>query len=205
MKVKAQTQTLSVVLITGIVIAMIGLAYAWGMPLIQKRTSITEFSTAQNFILNLNNKITDIANSGAGVSEIDIPNGFIDVIGYDEVNPDNNSIIMEFTTDQSMITNTSSILIKTGSFGEIGTYGESEPRIITMTGDAFGTGYRMRIKLHYRELDSDIKGYKIALNPISSQGGSKKIKLNFGKNLVIPGNASNNGDLVLTYIDVEIS
>lgn len=205
MKVSGQTQTLSVVLITGIVIAMIGLAYSWGMPLIQKRTSITEFSTAQNFILSLDNRITDIANSGAGGSRMDIPNGFIDVIGYDEMDPDNNSIIMEFTTDQSMIANASSILIKTSSFGEVGTYGESEPRIITMTGDPLGTGYRMKIKLHYRELDSDIKGYKIALNPISSQGGSKNIKLDFDKNLVIPGNASNNGDLVLTYIDVEVA
>ncbi|MFC2143859.1 hypothetical protein ACFLQO_00650 [Candidatus Aenigmatarchaeota archaeon] len=53
MKVSGQTQTLSLVLITGIVIAMIGMAYAWGMPLIQKRTTITEYSTAENFILEL--------------------------------------------------------------------------------------------------------------------------------------------------------
>jgi len=199
---KAQTQTLSVVLIAGIIIAMIGLAYAWGMPLIQKRTTITEFSAAENFILNLDNKITDIANSGAGEASLDIPSGFVKAIDYHASDPDNNSIILEFTTEQPMIVNASRVLLKTSSFGEIGVYGESEPRIIVLTGEKFGTGYRMQIKLHYRELDTETRGYKIALNPITQTGG-KRVKVSFDKNIVQPGNASNGGDLILTYVKIE--
>jgi len=200
---KAQTQTLSIVLIAGIVIAMVGIAYAWGMPLIQKRMTVTEFSTAQNFILNLDNKITDIANSGAGTVSLDIPNGLVKAVGYGVSDPDNNSIIMEFTTDQPMIVNASVVLLRTTSFGEVGVYGESEPRIISLTGEAFGAGYRMQIKLHYRELDTETKGYKIALNPMS-QTGLKEVRVSFDKNLVQPGNASNGGDLVLTYVRIEL-
>lgn len=201
---KAQTQALSLVLIAGIVIAMIGLAYAWGMPLIQKRTTITEFSTAQNFILSLDSKITEIVNSGAGEFRLDIPSGFVRAIDYGASDPDNNSIIMEFITNQPMIMNASQVLLKTTSFGEVGTYGESEPRIITLTGEGFGTGYKMEIKLHYRELDTETRGYKIALKPITSTG-EKSVKLSFDKNVVQPGNASNGGDLVLTYVNVELT
>jgi hypothetical protein len=201
---KAQTQTLSVVLIAAIVIAMIGLAYAWGMPLIQKRTTITEFSTAQNFILNLDSKITDIANSGAGEFVLDIPNGFVMALPYDASDPDNNSIIMEFMTDQPMIVNASRILIKTTSFGEVGVYGESEPRIITLTSQGFGTGHRMMIKLHYRELDAETRGYKIALNTVT-QSGEKRIKVGFDRNVVQQGGASNGGDLILTYVRIEVT
>lgn len=201
---KAQTQALSVVLIAGIVIAMIGLAYAWGMPLIQKRTTITEFSTAQNFILNLDSKITEIANSGAGEFRLDIPNGFVRAIDYHASDPDNNSIILEFITAQPMIMNASKVLLKTSSFGEVATYGESEPRVITMSGESFGTGYKIQIRLHYRELDTETKGYKIALNPTTTTG-DKSIKLNFDKNVIQPENASHGGDLILTYIDVELT
>lgn len=203
MNVKAQTQVLSVVLIAGIIVAMVGMAYAWGLPLIQKRTSITEFSSAQNFILRVDNKITDIANSGAGEARLEIPNGFMKALAYDASDPDNNSVILEFITDQSMIVNASKVLLRTTSFGEVGTYGESEPRIITMTGEGFGTGHKMQIKLHYRELDTTTKGYKIALNTIT-QSGKKTIKVSFDRNVVQQASASNGGDLVLTYINIEL-
>lgn len=201
---KAQSQTLSIVLIAAIIIAMVGLAYAWGMPLIQKRTTITEFSAAQNFILSLDQKITDIANSGTGEATIDIPNGYATVVGYGSNDPDNNSVLFDFRTDQPMIVNASTVLIKTGSFGEVGTYGESEPRIISMTRESFGTGYKMMMKLHYRELDTETKGYKIALNPISPSG-QRKITIKFDKNVVQPGNATNGGDLILTYVNIEVN
>jgi len=202
---KAQVNTLSIVLIAGIVVAMIAIAYAWGMPLIQKRTTITEFSTAQNFILSLDSKITDIANSGSGEFILDIPSGFVNVYGYGDGNPDNNSVVLEFVTDQPMITNASNVLLKTNSFGEVGVYGESEPRIITMSNEVSAASKnKMKLKLHYRELDSETKGYKIALNPIT-RSGDIRIKGSFDRNVVQPNNASNQGDLVLTYITLEVT
>jgi hypothetical protein len=201
---KAQTQTLSIVLIAAIVIAMIGLAYAWGMPLIQKRTTITEFSAAQNFILNLDSKITEVANSGSGEFSLDIPNGFVRAIGYGFPDPENNSIILEFTTDQEMVINASSVLIRTASFEEVGTYGESEPRVIILSSESLGTGYNMRMRLHYRELDTETRGYIIALNPVT-QTGNREIRVSFDRNLVQPGNASNGGELVLTYVSVKLT
>lgn len=201
---KAQTQTLSIVLIAAIVIAMVGMAYAWGMPLIQKRTTITEFASAQNFMLSLDNKITDIANSGTGEATINIPNGFVTVVGYGESDANNNSVLFEFKIDQPMLVNASRVLIKTSSFGEVGTYGESEPRMISMSKKVYGTGYGMEMNLHYRELDTETKGYKIALNPIT-QNGQNRIKIRFDKNVIQAGNASNGGDLILTFIDIELN
>lgn len=201
---KAQVNTISIVIIAGIVIAMIGVAYAWGMPLIQKRTTITEFSTAQNFILSLDSKITDIANSGSGEFVLDIPFGFLRVYGYSD-GPDNNSVVLEFETEQAMIGKATDILLKTSSFGEVGTYGESEPRIITMSNEAGASSKNnMKLKLHYRELDSETRGYMIALKPITSTG-SIRISGGFDRNVIQPGNASNGGDLVLTYITLEVT
>ena len=154
--------------------------------------------------LNLDdNKITDIANSGVGEATIEIPDGFVTVVGYDENDPSNNSVIFEFTTDQPMIINSSMVLIKTTSFGEVGTYGASEPRTITMTGEDAGTGHIIKIKLHYRELLSSTKGYKIALDPIKSTGTSN-VRVSFDKNIVQPEVATNGGDLVLTYIKLDV-
>lgn len=201
---KAQTQTLSIVLIAAIVIAMVGMAYSWGMPLIQKRITITEFSAAQNFILSLDKKITDIANSGIGEASIDIPNGFASVVGYGYPGADNNSILFEFKTGQPMMTSTYTVLIKTSSFGEVGTYGEAEPRIISITRKMSGSEYGMQMKLHYRELDTETKGYKIALNSIS-QSGERRVNIKFDKNVVQAGNATNGGDLILTYVDIELN
>ena len=194
---------LSIVLIAGIVISMVGLAYAWGMPLIQKRTTITEFSTAESFVLNLDSKITAMANSGAGDVAIEIPNGRVVAVGYNDSDPGSKSLIIEFLTEQSMMLNTSVVLLETGSFESVGIYGESEPRIITMTNDKQGTKNLMKIRVHYRELDSASKGYRIAINPITYSGDSK-VKLSFNRNEVIEGGARNGGDLVLTYIDVEL-
>jgi hypothetical protein len=200
---KGQNQVLSIVLVAGIIIAMMGLAYAWGMPLIQKRTTITEFSSAEGFILNLNSKITGIANSGSGEVTLEIPNGNLRAIGYGDADPKNNTIIMEFVTEQSMVINASTVLLKTTSFQEVGVYGESEPRIISLTGERFGTGNKMRISLHYRELDTNNRGYKIALDPVTSSG-NKKVKVSFIRNEVVEGGAKNGGDLILTHVNIEL-
>jgi hypothetical protein len=199
---KVQIQPISLMLITGIVISLVGAAYLWGKPLVEKRTTITDFKTAENFILNLNDKILDIANNMAGTESLDIPKGLIRVIPYTDSSSDNNSIILEFVTSQPMLMN-ATIPLKTSSLEEVGTYGESEPRIITLTVEPHATQYKMIFKLHYRELDTETKGYKIALNNITTVG-NKKITVSFDKNEIEPGNASNMGDLILTFINVEV-
>jgi len=199
---KAQTQVISVVLLTGIIISLVGTAYMWGKPLIEKRTTLTEFSSAMDFILELDKRITDLANSGSGSFYVDIPKGILRVVGYNENDPDNNSIIYEIPVSQPIAYNASTILLKTSSYDMIGMYGEAEPRIITLNVISNDDGgYTLRFKIYYRELDTQTAGYQIALNPVATSNiATQRLTVSFEKKETIPGGASNNGDLILTHM-----
>lgn len=202
---KAQTQAMSIVIITGIIISLVSVAYIWGKPLIEKRSTIAEFTSIENFILELNDKIIDIANSGSGRHVIEIPFGTIKAIEYKQDDPNSNTLIFEHTIAQPIVLN-ATIPIKTNNLQEVATYGEAQPRMISMSVYPHDTAYIMNMKLHYRELDTNTlprKGFLIKLVPVSDFG-RKTITLSFGGNVVIPGGAANNGDLVVTNIDVEL-
>lgn len=57
-------EILSVVLISGILIGVVGSVYFWGVPLIQKNKDISTLENSEDFVRNLNNKIKNVANSG---------------------------------------------------------------------------------------------------------------------------------------------
>ncbi len=201
---KAQTQTISVVLMTGIIISLAGAAYLWGKPLIEKRMTISDFTNALDFVLDLDKKIVDVVNSGSGSFEIDIPKGTLRVVPYGANDPDNNSIIYEILVSQPIAYNASTILIKTESDDPVGMYGEAEPRIITLsTLSTGGNLYQLRFKIHYRELITKTKGYRIALDSVS-KSGNKRITVTFDKKEIQPLQASNNGDLILNYVKITV-
>ncbi len=204
---KAQVQPITLILISGILITLVGAAYIWGVPVIQKRTTLADFTATTNFMLALNDKILDIANSGGGRHSVDIPKGFARVIPYDAADPNNNSIILEVIIDQPMLVLDQEIPIKTSSLQEVGTFGRNEPRILTVKEDRFTTQYKLTFKLHYIELDTtggQPKGFKIALTSQDTSAGSEKATASFNKNIVQPGQAGNRGDLALTLIDVDV-
>ncbi len=57
-------EVLSVILISGILIGVVGSVYFWGVPLIQKNKDINTLENAEDFMRNLNTKIKNVANSG---------------------------------------------------------------------------------------------------------------------------------------------
>jgi len=213
---KAQTQTITIIIIAGIGISLVGVAYSWGMPMIQKRTTLNDYTSVLSFIQNLDSKITGIANSMAGQEEISIPKGILTVIPYDAVHPDDpaqlhpdrNSIVLEYIASQPMMVD-GSIYLETDDIGEVALYGEAKPRIITLSAQSMGTGkYKYKFKLHYRELDTQVspkKGYLIRLSAITATGDSR-VRVSFdqtGDNPeVISGGAHNTGDLIATYVNI---
>jgi len=201
---RAQIQVISVIMITGILIALVGAAYFWGAPLIEKRTSITEVTIAESFISELNDKIVSIANTGTGEASLDIPSGLVRIIPNDSIDPDNNSVILEFIVKQQMVFPNTVAYLDTNNIEEVAPYGEALPRVITLRGEKSGTGNKLFIKLHYRELDinlTPVRGYKIALNEGGEiTSGNSKIMISFDRRDTIPNAAVNGGDLIVTYI-----
>ena len=61
---KAQTQIISVVLIMGLAVGVIGASYMWGAPLIEKSQTENSLSQAEKTIELINSMITDVVKTG---------------------------------------------------------------------------------------------------------------------------------------------
>jgi hypothetical protein len=202
---KAQVQAISLILVTGIVVSLAGAAYFWGKPLMDKRTTMTDVSTAETFILRLNDIVLDVARN-RGEKSVNVPPLSASYILVN-TSDGGNEFVYRFVVTQSMLemgTQTKPIPIETRHEEPVGTYGES-PRIITLEGDVSEAQYLMTLRLKYRELDTDTpvpKGYKIVLND-EGRAGNQKITVSYGGTET--GVADNGGDLLKTIIDVRIS
>jgi len=208
-RLKAQVSAITVIVLAGIGVSLGMTAYMWGLPLIEKRATITDYFVALDFIKRLDSKIVSIANSQAGEESLDIPKGLVTIVPYDADNPDNNSILLEFLEPQPMILD-ASVYVDTNVLGEIATYGEAEPRVIIFTGERLETRRnKFTLRLHYRELDTEttpVKGYQIMLNDLTLTG-TNRITVSFDETRsenpeTVPNGAANNGDLFLTYVSI---
>ena len=206
---KAQVQAISMVLMAGIVLALAGAAYFWGAPLIEKRTTVTDVSTAKSFILELDKQIVDVARSG-GSKTVNIPR----ITGASlKVNQSGNEILFRFVTAQAMLgmgEGSMSVPVETYDDSDTGVYGGS-PRIIKLYGEPVDNNqYLMTLRLKYRELvaSNPDKGYKIAITDGGNLAGSdaqSRVSANFVNITTDPTGAENGGDLIETYINVTIS
>jgi len=70
---KGQTQAVTAVMITGIMIGTITAVYIWGTPLLEKREGQAQLDQIENDVIGLKDGIESISNAGTGSgSEIDI-------------------------------------------------------------------------------------------------------------------------------------
>jgi hypothetical protein len=203
---KAQVQAISLVIITGIVMSLAGAAYLWGKPLMEKRSSITDISTAESFMAQLDKEIVGITRN-KGEKSVNIPNvpgaSFI-------VDEAQNAIIFKFLTNQPMIAigdKAMPIPIETTHIEKNGTYGES-PRTITLQGEAYGTEYLLTLKMTYRTLftaSAPKKAYQISVRSASKTGNSRISVAYGGTATEAITDEDGRVELLKTYIDVGVS
>jgi len=191
---RGQTNIISIIIIAGIIVALVGVAYSWSIPLLSKGEAQTTFQTATDFILALNKQIVDIANSGGGEGSLDIPLGQVQIIPFGSNDPRNNSIIYQFTVPQPLALNSSKTYIGGASYVDIanptkGIFGESTPTIVSLEVNPQGTAYVATVQIVFRELVSKspaIKGREIVLNqntPNQILTGKSKITFAFNRNI----------------------
>lgn len=65
---KGQTQAVTAVMITGIVMGGIGTAYLWGVPMLEKRQVEQEIVSTEEDVMNLRDEIVSVSNKGSGSS-----------------------------------------------------------------------------------------------------------------------------------------
>lgn len=90
---KGQSEALTPILLTGIMIAVVSAAYLWGMPLIQKNKDTVYLKRSETFMNELSNKIKFVANNG-GKSTI-----YFNIPGTFRFFPDQDYIEINLTTD----------------------------------------------------------------------------------------------------------
>ena len=201
---KAQTQAISLVLISAIVITLVGFAYAWGKPIIDKRSTITMFTSSIRFMEDLDRRIVDMAGTcsfeGACEESFDLP-----VPGIIRLEESGNKIIYEYEVNQPLIDPQGEVFFNTADNGTFARYGET-PGVISLKGEEVSLGsYMLRFSVRYRELDSDEpwKGYKIQLLKSGGESGNNKILVSYGGSETRSGEAREGRDLVISKIKVQ--
>lgn len=207
---KAAITPISLVLIVAVVLALIAVAYMWGMPMIEKRVSTTNYAAAESFVVKLDEAITDIVSAGGGEEKILIPFGSATVLPHDMEDPDNNSVVLQFTLPQPLAIERSVVYLGSVSFADIdeetGVYGRSSPGVMTLEMTKSGAEYLYKIKLHYRELETvtaPIKGYKLAVRS-SKPSGHNNLIVSFGSTDVLEGESTSGGNLTRSFVDINI-
>ena len=159
---KGQQQALSAILITGVLMGVVGSVYFWGLPLIQKNKDISVLENSEGFMLNLNNKIKNIANHGGRETmEVTVP-GIIEF--------DGDNITLEIETTGSIYAENAPIsLSKNGCSRTDGTWGVHNPEVLCLLTQCLGEGsdcgtYQTVYTLRYIQLNTEgLESYKIDL------------------------------------------
>ncbi len=211
---KAQVQAVSMVLITGIILALAGAAYFWGRPMIEKRATMTDISTAESFMLELDRQITETSRSG-GTKAVNIPR----IPGASvKVNGSGNEILFRFISSQPMLgagEEKASVPVETYDLDPVGPYGGS-PRIIILESEPIDNSqFLMTLRLRYRPLETSgdsPKGYRIEIvdGGMNNMGAPSRVAVSYLGTATVPGQCcgippSGDGERLDTRINVTIS
>ena len=105
---KAQTQIISVVLIMGLAVGVIGASYMWGAPLIEKSQTETSLSQAEKNIEIINSMIVDVIKTGGQKTKQIQFDGTLEIL---DSNVGDNSIIYSIQGKTAGVASTNWILI----------------------------------------------------------------------------------------------
>jgi hypothetical protein len=210
---KAQVQAVSMVLIAGIILALAGAAYFWGRPMIEKRSTMTDISTAESFMLELDREITEVARSG-GIKAVNIPR----IPGTSvRVNASGNELLLRFISSQPMLgagDKKASVPVETYDLDPVGPYGGS-PRIIILESEPIDSQFLMTLRLKYRPLETSSdppKGYMIEIvdGGVTGMDAPSRVEVSYIGTVTSPGKCcgippSGDGDRLDTRINVTVS
>jgi len=196
---KGQADIISAVIIIIIAIGLVGTAYTWGLPLIQKRQDQAVVDRTfsyfnQDNANSLTKRIESIArNGGDETFSVDVnglwilsPCSNVGSCGSNGASDETNSIdfavfsrVSNVGINKGWITLSSTDSCPPG----VGTVGQNS-YVVCVRADNFGNGYNITYKVQFRELDENpTKGFKIVLLPQLSNlntSSSKSIRLTRG-------------------------
>ena len=157
---KGQTQAVTAVMITGVVMGGIGTAYLWGVPMLEKRQVEQEVTDVEEDVLTLRDEIESVSEGGSGASS----SVTIDADSI-VVNTEDEYIQITNQLDQSAEQGFTWSLLKGSSFqnlsigaGEYGIQGEDLPGVVAFQSIAGEGSSEITYRVEFRNLCSTSTG-----------------------------------------------
>lgn len=172
---KAQTEIVSTLLIIGVSIATVSVAYLWGVPLVQKGQSTGQLQASEAIMAQIAGAISDIIQNG-GQKSISL-----ELEGPLEVSDADNAVIYTILTKRAGVaSNEWTPMNDDDTFGiagtpqeqNVGVYGSDKDGVIIARASPADSGFFTEYRLVYRELD-DTATKEGQLVVISAPGNNK--------------------------------
>jgi hypothetical protein len=175
---KGQTQAVTAVMITGVIVGGIASAYVWGIPLIDKRQGQSELRSLESSVIGLEESIVSVSQSGQGSADevtLELDNGRV------EVNETGNYVdITTFSESSPYAVGTWRLLrgqsLQGLSFGagEYGIQGENTPGIVAVKSESASTS-AITYRVEFRNLRTTTPtGPELRQVDIQAQGASRE-------------------------------
>lgn len=123
-KLKGVTPIISSILLVGVLAAVTGVAYQWGLPMIQKNLEVSTLTNAENFIVNLDDKINKVAVSGS-TEEI-----IFDLPGEVRIDPGDDRIEISLVTSGSIYASGGFVCFSRNCNLNSGTFGDDSYSVV---------------------------------------------------------------------------
>ena len=183
---KGQTEVLSAVLLSGILIGVVGSVYFWGIPLIQKNKDNALLESSETFMTTLDEKIKFVANNGGRDKVvINVPS----IVRFD-----GQSLELSLETEGTIYAVDAPIQLGRTSSSNLkwctpntqpacdppspyGSWGIDDPVLFTVKSTEISqNSYTTYYTLDYIELrnDNTLRDYKIELTGSGTSGGFEK-------------------------------
>lgn len=197
---KGQTQAITAVMLTSVVVGSIGTVYLWGTPMLEKRQAQEEVSETESDVKELYNQIVETSRQGSGAStSVEIKADRI------SLNAEKDYIQVKKELDQAAEQGISWNLLKGSSFqnitlgaGDYGIAGQDLPGVVAYRAVAGEDSSEITYRIEFRNLCSESTGelQKIDLEAEGSEraAGTTSIRVyNRGtetdNGIVLPGGA----------------
>lgn len=177
---KGQTQALTTVLITTIIVGAIAAGYTWGTPLLEKQESQASLNTVERDVIRLHSSIIDVAESGQssqreiefvvnqGSIRINESYDFIEVRTTAETSPYPDQV-WKLLRGQSM----QNLSIGTGNYGIKGT---DSPGVIAVRSTG-STPTSIFYRIEFRNIRADDTIERVDLQPIGNNRANGDVRV----------------------------
>ncbi len=195
---KGQTEIVSAVLLMGIMVGLVIVAYFWAGPLISKQQDIVKVDNTNRFARTLNDNIKSVAKGGGR----EIMRGY-EIPGELSIVEAKNKLVLEFKVTGTVIQPGEQILIIGDNNQTVAPLG-AEPGFLTVKSEKLdGNTYTIKMELVYRELVTATDSYLLKINTVGRPkigGGGHIITIEGGSSEDIIGGGSGGRTLHVTNI-----